>query len=371
MTAFLASIVTPAEARIALDCGADIIDCTDPARGALGAPAPEIVADIVRAVSGARPVSAAAGPLELVDAKLAASVTMLRAAGAAIVKVGFADETDAQAKIATLAPLAHETQLVAVLLADRDPPFGMIGALARAGFAGAMLDTADKTRGRFLETLDAADAARFIETCRTAGLSAGVSGALEAPDVPRLVALEADFLGFRSALCGAGERGGGLDRDAVAAIRALMDAGLHAGEGPQQTDRIFVRDFVLEAQIGAYNYETKKRQRMRFNVEADVPRAKRVADDFGDVVSYDVIVDAIRRMIQSGHVKLVETMAEEIAAAALRDRRVRRVRVRVEKLDIIEGAVGVEIEREQSLAPHRPSGLLRRLRPDDGRSEGN
>ena len=38
MTAFLASVVSPAEAAIALDCGADIIDCTDPGRGALGAP---------------------------------------------------------------------------------------------------------------------------------------------------------------------------------------------------------------------------------------------------------------------------------------------------------------------------------------------
>ena len=42
MTAFLASVVSPAEAAIALDCGADIIDCTDPGRGALGAPAPPV-----------------------------------------------------------------------------------------------------------------------------------------------------------------------------------------------------------------------------------------------------------------------------------------------------------------------------------------
>ncbi len=361
MTAFLASVVSPAEARIALDCGADIIDCTDPARGALGAPSPDIVAEIVRTVAGARPVSAAAGGLDLSGARLFAAAAALREAGADIVKVGLADSADAREKIATLAPLKDDVQLVAVLLADRTPPLGVVDQLATAGFSGAMLDTVDKTRGRFLEALDAAEAADFIEKCRAAGLSAGVSGSLEAPDVPRLVALDADFLGFRSALCGAGDRQSGIDRDAVSAIRALMDAGLNAGEGPQQTDRIFVRDFLIDAQIGAYNYETKKRQRMRFNVEADVPRARRVADDFHDIVSYDVIVDAIRRMIQSGHVKLVETMAEEIAAAALRDKRVKRVRVRVEKLDIIEGAVGVEIEREQSLEPPRPRAPFRGL----------
>lgn len=361
MTAFLASVVSPAEALVALDCGADIVDCTDPARGALGAPSPEVVAGVVQAVAGARPVSAAAGGLDLAGARLVGAVTALREAGADIVKVGLADEADARAKVAALAPLARDVQLVAVMLADRTPPLGMIAELAAAGFSGAMLDTVDKTRGRFLETLDAADAAEFIEKCRAAGLSAGVSGSLEAPDVPRLVALDADFLGFRSALCGGADRGSGIDRGAVATIRALIDAGLHAGEGPQQTDKIFVRDFLIDANIGAYKYETRKAQRMRFNVEAEVPRARRVADDFRDIVSYDVIVDAIRRMVQSGHVKLVETMAEEIAAAALRDKRVKRVRVRVEKLDIIEGAVGVEIEREQSLEPPRPRAPFRGL----------
>ena len=122
-----------------------------------------------------------------------------------------------------------------------------------------------------------------------------------------------------------------------------------------------MRDFLIDAHIGAYKYETKKAQRMRFNVEAEVPRARRVADDFRDIVSYDVIVDAIRRMIQSGHVKLVETMAEEIAAAALRDKRVKRVRVRVEKLDIIDGAVGVEIEREQAAEARTPRAPFRGL----------
>ncbi|MEI2737018.1 MAG: (5-formylfuran-3-yl)methyl phosphate synthase [Rhodoblastus sp.] len=367
MTAFLASVVSPAEALVALDCGADIVDCTDPGRGALGAPSQETVAAIVQAVAGARPVSAAAGGLDLCGPKLVAAVSALREAGADIVKVGLADEADARAKIAALAPLAQDVQLVAVMLADRAPPLGMIAELAAAGFSGAMLDTVDKTRGRFLETLDAADAADFIEKCRAVGLSAGVSGSLEAPDVPRLVALDADFLGFRSALCGGADRGGGIDRGAVATIRALIDAGLHAGEGPQQTDKIFVRDFLIDASIGAYKYETRKAQRMRFNVEAEVPRARRVADDFRDIVSYDVIVDAIRRMIQSGHVKLVETMAEEIAAAALRDKRVKRVRVRVEKLDIIEGAVGVEIEREQSLEPPRPRAPFRGLPKGDRR----
>jgi (5-formylfuran-3-yl)methyl phosphate synthase len=114
------------------------------------------------------------------------------------------------------------------------------------------------------------------------------------------------------------------------------------------TDQIFVRDFVLDAEIGVFAHEKGRRQRMRFNVEADVPRPARVSDDVADIVSYDIIIEAIRRAATSGHVKLVETMAERIAADTLADARVSRVKVRVEKLDVIEGSVGVEIERIKS-----------------------
>ena len=347
MTAFLASVVDAAEAALAVESGADIVDCTDPSRGALGAPAVATVAEIVRQIAGARPVSAAAAGPDLEAERLASAVQAMAAAGADIIKVGLPSTQNTRSTIAALAPLAASTNLVGVFFADRTPQFDLVGDLAAAGFAGAMLDTVDKTHGRFLETLEAADAAHFIDSCRTAGLVSGVAGSLEAPDVPRLVALDPDFLGFRSALCGAGDRKNALDPQAVAAIRALIDAGDRHEGRIDQSDRIFVRDFLVDASIGAYAYEKGQRQRMRFNVEAEVPRPTHIADNFRDVVSYDVIIDAIRRMTTSGHVKLVETMAEEIAMATLRDRRVRRVRVRVEKLDIIDGAVGVEIEREQ------------------------
>lgn len=359
MTAFLASVVDAAEAALALDCGADIVDCTDPSRGALGAPSPHSVAAIAARVARTRPVSAAAGAPDIALDSLVPAVAAMGAAGADIVKIGLGG-ADARARIAALAPSGARVRLVGVFFADRAPQFDLIGEMATAGFAGAMLDTVDKTHGRFLQTLEASDAVRFIEACRGAGLVSGVAGSLEPPDVPRLVALGPDFLGFRAALCGSGDRGAALDRDAVLGIRALIDAGTRQDATSGECDRIFVRDFLIEASVGVYNYEKRRTQRMRFNVEADVPRARRVADDFGDVVSYDVFIDAIRVTVQSGHVKLVETMAEEVAAAALRDRRVQRVRVRVEKLDIVDGSVGIEIERKQTGAPP-PSAAMARL----------
>jgi len=71
-------------------------------------------------------------------------------------------------------------------------------------------------------------------------------------------------------------------------------------------------------------------------------------DRLADVVNYDALAGRIRALAKAGHVNLVETFAERIAAICLDDRRVRRATVRVEKLDVFDDAesVGVEIERE-------------------------
>ena len=110
------------------------------------------------------------------------------------------------------------------------------------------------------------------------------------------------------------------------------------------TDRIFVRDFDLPVSIGAYIHERAKPQNVRFNVEARIYRGDRVAEDLGDVFSYDLIKDSIRMVAAQEHLALVETLAERIAALILTYPRVASVTVRVEKLDI---GAGVEIMRER------------------------
>jgi dihydroneopterin aldolase len=103
----------------------------------------------------------------------------------------------------------------------------------------------------------------------------------------------------------------------------------------------------MPARVGAYAREQDKPQDVRFNVDVTAARLGRPASDMRDVLSYDVLMDAIRIVVASGHIPLVETLAERIAATLLDYPRVTSVTVRVEKLDIGPGAVGVEITRER------------------------
>lgn len=118
--------------------------------------------------------------------------------------------------------------------------------------------------------------------------------------------------------------------------------------GRADVRHVFIRDLVLSCSIGVHGHERQAAQRVRLNLDLAVcERDKDLEDKLENVVCYEAIADGVRALIARGHVNLVETLAEEIAKMCLEDRRVRSVRVRVEKLDILPDAasVGVEIER--------------------------
>lgn len=112
--------------------------------------------------------------------------------------------------------------------------------------------------------------------------------------------------------------------------------------------RILVRDLVLKCSIGIHAHELLAPQRVRVNVDMAVfEQAGPLSDDIANVVSYEDVIEGIKKMLADGHINLVETLADKIAALCLADERVSSVRVRVEKLDVYAEAasVGIEIER--------------------------
>ena len=114
---------------------------------------------------------------------------------------------------------------------------------------------------------------------------------------------------------------------------------------------VFVRDLELESSIGIYDFEKEKKQKVRINVDLCVKEdTAPLNDDYQNVVCYEKVVTGIRNMVNSGHIELVETLAENIADLNMIDPRIISVRVRVEKLEAIENttSVGVEIERHRN-----------------------
>ncbi|MGH6927954.1 MAG: (5-formylfuran-3-yl)methyl phosphate synthase [Dongiaceae bacterium] len=223
MTGFLASVTSAAEAETAMAGGADIIDLKDPRAGALGALPPSVIRQAAQAIAGRRTVSATAGDLPMQPQVVADAAARIAEIGVDIVKVGFFSGGDAAACIAELARLAAGgTRIVAVLFADTAPDFALIDLLRDAGFAGAMLDTADKGAGGLRRHLDDRALGEFVDRVRCCGMISGLAGSLAIADIAPLHRLSPDYLGFRGALCRAG-RTSELDVESVRAARAAID----------------------------------------------------------------------------------------------------------------------------------------------------
>jgi 7,8-dihydroneopterin aldolase/epimerase/oxygenase len=110
-------------------------------------------------------------------------------------------------------------------------------------------------------------------------------------------------------------------------------------------DRIFVRDYVIDCNIGVYAEEKGVTQKVRLSVDASMAdQVRSHRDEMEEVPSYTDILDAIEDIVAKGHINLVETFAEKIAEYCLRDPRIVSVFVKIEKLE--RGPVrGVEITR--------------------------
>lgn len=111
-------------------------------------------------------------------------------------------------------------------------------------------------------------------------------------------------------------------------------------------DRIHLRDYILTADIGAFQTERGHEQRLRFNVEVELAEQMRdIHDDVDRILSYDVLTDAVATGLADQRYNLLETLAEKIAAEVLRHPRAAGVMVSVEKLDRVPGALGVTLSR--------------------------
>lgn len=222
MSGMLASVDSLSEALLMRTFQVDIIDLKQPAKGALGALPVAEVAEVVARLGKRSVISATVGDLPMQADILAAAARAMAGTGVDYVKIGFFPGGDWRACIDRLAPIAGRHRLIAVLFADTKPDMTTIEALRVAGFAGVMLDTMDKSLGSLTQLLAPSELARFTGRARAAGMLTGLAGSLKESDIPLLLPLAADYLGFRGALCRQHCRTAELDADSILRIRQLL-----------------------------------------------------------------------------------------------------------------------------------------------------
>lgn len=220
MTGMLASVNSLDEALLILQSSADIIDLKNPEQGALGALPIDTVSTIVKAINQKKRVSATVGDLPMQAELIFNAVSAMATTGVDYIKIGFFPDGDWLACISKLAEITQKNhQLIAVLFADTQPDTTIIKALSDAGFSGVMLDTMDKSSGSLTQVMSDSEIKDFIHTTKKYKLLCGLAGSLKGKDIPELIILGADYLGFRGALCHQLNRVSQLDEVAVQSIQ--------------------------------------------------------------------------------------------------------------------------------------------------------
>lgn len=231
----LVSVRSAAEARAALEGGADIIDAKEPARGPLGPVTPRVAAAIVAAIPDTVPFSAALGDPASPEAAAAAVAALpvgVRAGGM-LVKVGLAgagsmDRAEAVVGAVLEAASRHPARPGVITVAYADlarvlDPF-QAGNIARgSGASGVLLDTWGKTGPGLLDRIGLERLVAWTRGAREVGLLCALAGGLRSRDLATIAAVGCDVVGFRGAACEGG-RDGRISSERVRELRREMES---------------------------------------------------------------------------------------------------------------------------------------------------
>lgn len=219
MTQILISVTSIAEAKIALDNGADIIDLKNPSAGALGALSLPLIQSIVSYIDGQKLVSATIGDLPMQPDLILQRVVLLASTNVDYIKIGFFESSDFQPCLDALQPVTNTgVKLIAVLFAEHTYPESLIEAIKKAGFIGVMLDTAIKNGRTFLDYYSEQRRKELAQKALSLDLSFGLAGSLKLQHIAIVKEINPTYMGFRGGVCDENRRELGLNADKIRAI---------------------------------------------------------------------------------------------------------------------------------------------------------
>jgi dihydroneopterin aldolase len=109
--------------------------------------------------------------------------------------------------------------------------------------------------------------------------------------------------------------------------------------------KVIIKNLILNIFIGIHNFEKKKKQRVRFNIEVVTnPNIKPNNKDLSTILNYEDLINKIELLVKKKHHELIEDLAENIFEIIFQNRLVKKINIKIEKLDIIKNSESVGVE---------------------------
>ena len=113
--------------------------------------------------------------------------------------------------------------------------------------------------------------------------------------------------------------------------------------------KVFIKNLILNVFIGIHNFEKKKKQRVRFNIEVVTnPYIKPSNKDLSTILNYEDLIKKIKLLVKMQHHELIEDLAENMFEIIFQNRLVKKISIKIEKLDIIKNSESVGVEFSKS-----------------------
>ena len=115
--------------------------------------------------------------------------------------------------------------------------------------------------------------------------------------------------------------------------------------------KILINELILNLKLGYYDFEKEKPQKVKFSLEIDYQDKKPTNDkDIKPIVNYGTIVKLITKLVKKKHYNFLETLAEAVFDELFRDKRIGKIMLKIEKLEILKdcSSVGIQITKKRS-----------------------
>ena len=115
--------------------------------------------------------------------------------------------------------------------------------------------------------------------------------------------------------------------------------------------KILINELILNLKLGYYDFEKEKPQKVKFSLEIDYQDKKPSNDkDIRSIVNYSTIVKLITKLVKKKHYNFLETLAEYVFDELFKDKRIAKIMLKIEKLEILKqcSSVGIQITKKRS-----------------------
>ena len=112
--------------------------------------------------------------------------------------------------------------------------------------------------------------------------------------------------------------------------------------------KILINELILDLKLGYYDFEKKNSQKIKFSLEIDYQDKKPSNDkDLRSIVNYGTIVKLIKKLVKKRHYNFLETLAEAVFDELFKDKRIGKIMLKIEKLEILKdcSSVGIQISK--------------------------